>query len=65
MDGSRANDEHAIRAYLIGAVLVWLAMIAGTTALLGGTASLSPMLLILSAGALWFVLLVPTLLHRR
>lgn len=59
------NAEHVLRAYLVVAVVVWVGMIAATTALLGGTARLTPMLAVLSGGALWFVLLAPTVLRRR
>ncbi|HUZ03533.1 MAG TPA: hypothetical protein VMU89_24575 [Thermomicrobiaceae bacterium] len=65
MDEGRADSERALRVYLVGAVIVWIGMIAATAIMLGGTAHFSPMLLILSGGALWFVLLVPTVLRRR
>lgn len=65
MDERGVDAERTLRVYLLGAVIVWVAMVAATAVLLGGTAHLSPMLLVLSGGALWFVLLVPTVLRRR
>ncbi len=65
MDESRPDSERSLRVYLVGAVIVWIGMIAATTVLLGGTAHLTAMLAVLTGGALWFVLLVPSVLSRR
>lgn len=47
------------RAYLIGTVIVWVSILIGTAVILSGTPYFAQMLPILSAGVLWFVLLVP------
>jgi hypothetical protein len=47
------------RAYLIGSVIVWVSIVIGTAVILSGTPYFAQMLPILSAGVLWFALLVP------
>jgi len=51
-------------AYLLGAALVWVAIIAASAAILGGTPYLAPMLPVLGGGAVWFVVLSPAALRR-
>lgn len=52
------------RAYLGGAVLVWVLSIAATGLILRGTPSFGPMLPIVGAGALFVVVLVTGFLFR-
>lgn len=47
------------RTYLIGSVIVWVAIIAASAVVLSGTPYLGSMLPILGGGAVWFVVLVP------
>ena len=46
-------------AYLIGAVIMWVAIIIATAVTLAGTPYLTQILIILGGGAFWFVVLVP------
>lgn len=56
------NDlQRALRTYLIGAVIVWVGLIAATALLLRGTDEFPTMLTILGGGAVWFVVIVPTM----
>jgi cation transport ATPase len=52
------------RAYLGGAVLVWVLIIAVTSLTLRGTPYFGPMLPVVGAGAVYFVVLVPGFLFR-
>jgi hypothetical protein len=52
------------RAYLIGAAIIWVAIILATSIILGGTPYFGIMLPIVSAGAFWFVVLIPSILYR-
>jgi hypothetical protein len=60
-------DNRALRNYVIGAVIVWVGIIVATAVMLGGSGEFGNMLIILAAGAIWFVLLVPgwlrTMIH--
>jgi hypothetical protein len=47
------------RAYLIGAVIVWVGIILASAVILAGTPYLTQILIILGGGAFWFVVLVP------
>jgi hypothetical protein len=47
------------RAYLIGAVIVWVGIILASSVILAGTLYLAPMLIILGGGSVWFVVIVP------
>ncbi len=47
------------RAYLIGAVIVWVGIILASSVILAGTPYLAPMLIILGGGSVWFVVIVP------
>lgn len=47
------------RAYLIGAVIVWVAIILASSVILGGTPYLTQILLILGGGVFWFIVMVP------
>lgn len=47
------------RSYLIGAVIVWVAIIVASAVSLRGTPYFTQMLTILGGGAVWFVVLVP------
>jgi hypothetical protein len=59
----RAGDQTR-RNYLIGAVIVWVAIIAASSFILAGTPYLGQMLPILGGGAAWFVVIVPGALLR-
>lgn len=52
------------RAYLIGAVIVWVGLIASMAFLLAGTPYLAMVLPILGGGAVWFVIIIPGVLYR-
>lgn len=52
------------RKYLIGAVIVWIALVAATSVILAGTPYFSQMLTIVAGGAVYFVVLVPAWLFR-
>ncbi|NPV08701.1 MAG: hypothetical protein HPY83_12180 [Anaerolineae bacterium] len=59
------NDTSRQRmAYLIGAVIVWVAIIIATAAVLAESPQLSTMLAILGGGAVWFVVIVPGAIWR-
>lgn len=60
-----SNSDRAMRHYLIGAVVVWVGLFAGTVVLLEGTGHLFEMLIIMAAGAFWFVVLAPQLFRQR
>jgi hypothetical protein len=47
------------RNYLISTVIVWVAIIAASAVILGGTPYFARMLPILGGGAAWFVVIVP------
>ena len=53
------NNKTFQRAYLIGAVIVWVGIIIASAITLSGTPYLAQMLPILGGGAFWFVVLVP------
>jgi hypothetical protein len=59
----RAGDQTR-RNYLIGAVIVWVAIIAASRFILAGTPYFGQMLPILGGGAAWFVVIVPGALLR-
>ena len=48
------------RAYLIGSVIVWVSILIGTAVILSGTPYFAQMLPILSAGVIWFIVLLPS-----
>lgn len=52
-------NHKALRNYIVGAVIVWIGILLSTAFLLGGTGEFAGMFIILSGGAVWFVLLVP------
>jgi hypothetical protein len=52
------------RSYLIGAVIVWIAIIAASTVILGGTPYFGQMLPILAGGVVWFVIIIPGVLYH-
>lgn len=54
-----------LRTYLIGTVIVWVALIIASAAVLAGTKYLPTMLIILGGGAFWSIVLVPGGLLRR
>jgi hypothetical protein len=58
------NVERAKIVYLIGAVIVWVAIISASAVVLRGTPTLAQMLPILGGGAFWFVIVVPYALLR-
>jgi hypothetical protein len=62
-------DGTVLRNYIIGAVIIWVGVIASAAVILRGTDEFAGMLIVLSAGAVWFVVLVPgwlrTLNDRR
>ena len=47
------------RAYLIGAVVVWVGIVIGTAVILSGTPYFAQMLPLLSAGVIWFIVILP------
>ena len=51
-------------AYLTGAVIVWVAIIIATAVTLSGTPYLTQMLIILSGGTFWFIVIVPGAFFR-
>ena len=53
------------RVYLIGAVIVWVAIILASSVILAGTPYLTRILLILSGGVFWFIVLVPGAFFRN
>lgn len=56
----RAMFNHkALRNYIVGSAIVWFGILLSTAVLLGGTEEFAGMFIILSGGAVWFVLLVP------
>lgn len=57
--------ERAVRTYLIGAVIVWVGLIVATAILLRGSDQFPIMLTILGGGAVWFVVIVPTMFRSR
>jgi|GEM_PF-952276 len=59
------NLERALRTYLIGAVIVWVGLIAAATILLRGSDEFPIMLTILGGGAAWFVVIVPAIFRSR
>jgi hypothetical protein len=52
------------RGYLIGAAIVWVAIILVTVMIPGGTPYFGQMLPILAGGAAWFVVIIPGVLYR-
>lgn len=68
--GQKPGEPHVgdqmRRNYLMGAVIVWVAIIAASSFILAGTPYFGQMLSILGGGAVWFVVIVPgTLLRTR
>jgi hypothetical protein len=55
-------DKRALRIYITGAVIVWIGIIVATALMLSGEA-FSPMMIVLSGGAFWFIVLVPAWLR--
>ncbi|MBX6342792.1 MAG: hypothetical protein IRY97_10065 [Thermomicrobiaceae bacterium] len=58
------SDDQVMRAYLIGAAIVWAGIFLASAVVLSGTGQFGRMLPILGGGAVWFVVLVPPLLRR-
>ena len=54
-----------IKYYLIAAIIVWVAIIIATAVLLKNTAYFAQILSILGSGAVWFVILTPTVFRKR
>jgi hypothetical protein len=52
-------DQNALRNYIIGSAIVWFGIFIAMAVMLSGTEEFSGMLIVLSGGAVWFVLLVP------
>jgi hypothetical protein len=52
-------DQRALRNYIVGAAIVWFGIFLAMAVMLSGTEQFAGMLIILSGGAVWFVLLVP------
>ena len=65
MEKPGTDLERALRTYLIGAVIVSVGLIAATAILLRGSDEFPIMLTILGGGAVWFVVIVPTMLRSR
>jgi hypothetical protein len=66
--GLRAGQEKALNLpgfLAIGSAIVWVAILFGEAIVLRGTTYFGPMLPILGAGAVWFVLLAPSALPSR
>lgn len=61
MERPTVDPKRAFRVYLIGSLIVWVAIIAATAVILSGTDYLAPMLAILGGGGFWFIIVVPTL----
>ncbi|MCK2215882.1 hypothetical protein MF672_019075 [Actinomadura sp. ATCC 31491] len=57
--GLALPGHQGMRAYLIGTLTVWAALLVATAIVLSGTAFLGPMMALLAAGAAYFVLVVP------
>jgi hypothetical protein len=54
-----------LSTYVIGAVVVWVAIILASGVILAGTTYVGTILPILSGGATWFVVIVPAATRRR
>jgi hypothetical protein len=54
-----------LSTYAIGAVIVWVAIIAATAVVLAGTPYFAQVLPIVGGGAVWFVVIVPATWARR
>ena len=54
-----ASPSHRFFVSFMSAIVVWVALLGGTALILSGTPSLTPMLLVLFGGAVWFILIVP------
>lgn len=53
--------EKAHRSYLIGAIVVWLGLLAATVITVGDSDRLATLLIIQAGGAFWFLVLAPRL----
>ena len=53
------------RAYLVGAAIVWVAILAASSLVLAGSPYFGQMLPILAGGAVWFVVIIPGVLYQR
>ena len=51
------------RVYLIGAVIIWVALILTLAVTLGGTPAFGTALVLLGGASFWFVVLVPGVLR--
>ncbi|NJP88742.1 hypothetical protein HCN51_04610 [Nonomuraea sp. FMUSA5-5] len=58
--GLALPGHDGMRFYLIGSLVVWVALLAGAALLLGGTPWLGPVLGLLAAGAAYFLVVAPT-----
>lgn len=65
MEKPAFDIDKARNAYLIGATIVWAGIIFASAMVLQGTDKFAQMLPILGGGAVWFVILVPTLFRAR
>lgn len=52
-------DTRALRNYIIGTVIVWVGIIAAMALMLEGTGEFGNMLIILTGGVVWFLIIVP------
>jgi len=55
----------ARRNYLIGAVVIWVSLIAAIGVILSGAKELPIVLTILGGGAFWFIVIAPGLFRDR
>jgi hypothetical protein len=62
---ARNTRNGLLRNYLVGAVIVWVALIVAASLILAGTPYFAQLLPILGGGAAWFVVIVPGLLLGR
>jgi hypothetical protein len=54
-----ASPSHRFFVSFMSAIVVWVALLGGTALILSGTPYLTPTLLVLFGGAVWFILIVP------
>jgi hypothetical protein len=63
--GTMQNVQTFRRAYLIGALIVWVGILVSAAITLAGTPYLAQMLPILGGGAVWFAVIIPGAMYRR